>query len=184
MSGVLAGWAVLTVLRQFRDPRLAQLLARTGPLSFCVPVSTFFAPTPGSTDHHLLVRDRLRDGSMTQWREACFMSPRSVQHMIWHPGRRVEKAFFDASQELRILQYRKMPLRRLKRSLPYRTLLHAAIHQCDHHPDATQTQFLLVELAGADTAFDPRGLITSDVHDLPASAPRTASGAAVVGGGG
>ena len=62
--------------------------------------AAFFAPNPGKTDIHLLKRERLADGAVTEWSEYPLLERRSLRHMLWHPGRRVEKLLPDAVSEL------------------------------------------------------------------------------------
>ncbi|NGO06518.1 hypothetical protein G5C60_02225 [Streptomyces sp. HC44] len=165
LYGVLTSWLGLTVAKQFR--KTPQFMIKIDPINTAVPVTTFFAPNPGKTDIHLLTREKLDDGSMTQWSEHPLISPRSLRHMLWHPGRRVEKLLPDAVAELAQVVLEEKRIEYIQLTIPYLSMLNFVTHQCRHPADARQVQFLIVESPGHAKGDDPRTLFASQFHELP-----------------
>ena len=60
-----------------------------------VPSWNFFAPNPGTTDYHLLYRDRLDSGEISDWREAPIDKESTLLKAIWNPGKRKSKVLAD-----------------------------------------------------------------------------------------
>ncbi|MCX4909695.1 hypothetical protein [Streptomyces sp. NBC_00878] len=166
LHALLATWLSLTVVRQFQTPWATRLCHRIDPTGSMLPISTFFAPRPGNTDSHLLVRDKLADGSVTHWAEYPLIEPRRLRHMIWHPGRRTEKAMFDVFSQLRQTLAAERRIEYLRLHPAYLIVLNFVTHHHPHAPDAEKTQFLLVTSGGYDQVEEPRGVLTSEFHDL------------------
>ncbi|NIY69005.1 hypothetical protein [Streptomyces malaysiensis] len=159
-------WLSLTVVRQFPSPWANRICHRVDPTSTMLPISTFFAPRPGDTDSHLLVRDKLADGTVTAWEEYPLIAKRSLRHMVWHPGRRAEKALFDVFNELRQTLHTEQRIEELQLTVPYLIVLNFVTNHCAHDPAAEKTQFLLATSGGYDVDDEPRGVLTSAFHDL------------------
>jgi hypothetical protein len=90
---ILGLWALaslLALIERCREPiRLYDVL-------FLIPEWKFFAPVPGQWDFHLLYRDRLGDGSITEWTEVVVGNPRRWWNAFWNPRKRGKKAVLDA----------------------------------------------------------------------------------------
>lgn len=72
-----------------------------GDVTLFVPNWNFFAPHPGQWDYHLLYRDRLADGSVTQWTETTEVTQtRQRLKWTWNPELYKVKGLFDIGQEL------------------------------------------------------------------------------------
>lgn len=95
--GILSVWFVLSFVAQLSERTLRAL--RRYDFLGVIPVYNFFAPTPGTLDYHLLVRDQSPDGALTPWRELPY-SPRTPYDFVWNPGRRYNKALFDVMKDL------------------------------------------------------------------------------------
>lgn len=161
---VLASWFGLTVAKQFR--RTPRFLTRIDPINTAVPVTTFFAPNPGKTDIHLLTREKLADGGTTDWAEHPLIARRTLRHMVWHPGRRVEKLLPDAFSELTQITQQERRIEHIQLTIPYLTMLNFATHRCEHPPGSRRVQFMLASSGGFDESEEPRTLFVSDFHDL------------------
>lgn len=164
LYGVLMSWLGLTVAKQFR--KTPGFLTRIDPINTAVPVTTFFAPNPGKIDIHLLKRERMGDGKTTEWEEYPLIERRTLRHMIWHPGRRVEKLLPDSFSELSQVTLKETRIEHLQLTVPYLTMLNFVTHRCTHPEGAAQVQFLLASSGGFDTEEEPRTLFVSDFHDL------------------
>ncbi|MBL1100258.1 hypothetical protein [Streptomyces coffeae] len=168
LYGLLLSWFGLTVAQQFK--KRPRLLDAVDPANVTLPISTFFAPNPGSNDTHLLTRNRLADGSMSEWAEHAMTQARSSRHMVWHPGRRGEKALLDIVTDLTAVLREERRVEYVQMTVPYLSLLNFVTHQCAHVPNATQVQFLLVSSAGCDEDEEPTTLLASALHGIGPSA--------------
>ncbi|WP_039737341.1 hypothetical protein [Saccharomonospora halophila] len=177
LYAALGTWFGLTVVGQklYRDQRRQTVWDR---LYLLIPDWRFFAPNPGIHDHHLLLRDRLTDDSLTEFREVSRVRERTLLQALWHPHRRAEKTIFDSVAEL--LRYvgqhgegRRGPDPSLQLSVPYLTLL-AYVTAREHHPDAVRTQFLIAISGGYETEDEPTMVFLSEWHalDTPAAGER------------
>ncbi|WP_019544894.1 hypothetical protein [Streptomyces sulphureus] len=164
LYGLLGTWFALTVGQQFK--KRPRFLERVDPGNVTLPVSTFFAPRPGTTDTHLLVRDELLDGSTTEWAEYPVSQDRSLRQMVWHPNRRREKALCDVQNDLAFLVRQDKGPEHIHMTVPYLALLNFVSHRCPHAPDSRRVQFLLVASGGHDETEEPDVLLASDFHTL------------------
>ncbi|MFF8288349.1 hypothetical protein ACF068_03810 [Streptomyces sp. NPDC016309] len=164
LYGALGSWWAISALNQLQKAGPVQ--RRVDPLQIFIPSWRFFGPHPGMHDTHLLYRDELADGTLTEWREKVIVEERRGHHIVWNPNRRREKVVFDAVEELKIFVRREEPLERLQLTLPYLVLLNYVSKQCDHHADAKRTQFLIALSPGYDETVPPEMFFASDVHSL------------------
>ena len=139
---LLVTWFTISVAAQakLRQPKWVRGLEYVG----LVPRWTFFAPRPCMSDYHILVRDKLLDGSITSWLEVPIVDDFRLSRMFWNPGKRQRKAFIDLVANL------KAECRHLKReqmvqvSVPYLAFLNfVTFLPRSYVPSATQ--FLLLE---------------------------------------
>ncbi|MDW6060506.1 hypothetical protein SAZ11_24025 [Streptomyces sp. FXJ1.4098] len=164
LYGLLLSWFGLTVAQQFKKrPRFLDTL---DPANVSLPISTFFAPNPGSTDTHLLMRNRLADGSVSEWTEFPMTQARSSSHMVWHPGLRAEKALLDIVTDLTAVLREERRVEYVQLTVPYLSLLNFVTSRCKSVPNAEQVQFLLVSSAGSDESEEPSALFASAFHDV------------------
>ncbi|EIE98534.1 DUF5819 family protein [Saccharomonospora glauca] len=164
-----ATWFGLTVAGQklYRDDNKKSFWDR---LYLVVADWRFFAPNPGIHDHHLLMRDKLSDGTLTEWTEIRTVEERTLRHAVWHPHRRAEKTVFDTAAELLRFIGQHGPMNgnadpTVQLSVPYLTLL-AHVTTRRHHPDAVQTQFLIAVSGGYDEEDEPTMVFLSEFHAL------------------
>lgn len=89
-------WIVLTIIAQFNN-KLSRDIVQFDRFGL-VPRWTFFAPIPGSTDVHLLIR-YTRNGKISSWYETKLTVNLSKRpkwmRWVFNPYRRIEKLLFD-----------------------------------------------------------------------------------------
>ncbi|WP_024877740.1 hypothetical protein [Saccharomonospora piscinae] len=168
LYGLLAGWAGLTVFQQLDKPHWIQ--TKVDPTAMGIPNWRFFAPTPGRHDYNLLYRSTLDDGELTEWREHSVGVQRRALQMVWHPGRRLEKALFDAISQLFLLADRFDDPRRMQLTVPYLALLNFVTNEVEHHADAVEVQFMIGQSAAHEPDVEPKMLFLSEWHKLAGAA--------------
>jgi hypothetical protein len=94
-------WYVCCILWQFEPIRKRLTGFRTINSFGLLPIWTFFAPLPGMSDTHMLYRDKLTDGSLTDWQEIHAFEKRKFYHFIWNPFKRNSKLIVDALSEVK-----------------------------------------------------------------------------------
>lgn len=163
VAGVLAAWFVLTVIHHL--PCKAFDTVRAADKLMLLPRWNFFAPQPGISDFHVLVRDQLVDGSASAWQQLEVPSPRrTVLSSLWHPGKRGPKALFDTVTTLLVMtSNRSIEARLVPFSLPYLMLLNA-VSSLPRSPFTVGRQFMLVKTDGLGAW--PDVLFVSNVHEL------------------
>jgi len=95
---VLATWLVLTVANQFDYARskLGRILALD--IFGLIPVWTFFAPHPGTSDYRIFFRGTSRSGELVPWSELELSEGRKPWHFLWNPHKRHAKVLNDLVQ--------------------------------------------------------------------------------------
>lgn len=167
-------WLALTAVAQLGEavPRVRKMRS-AGPLRLVFPAYNFFAPVPGTTDAHLLVRLRGPGEGPGPWRELTDEPVRTRWNWVWNPDRREYKQMADLADHLARADPRcEAPSTVL--SVPYLLLLNraAAAVARSEPPPGTQVQFLLAHshsrCAGGGDRPDVRFL--SRWHPLPGRA--------------
>lgn len=158
-------WTLLTVIFQFTGTRIKVFI----PLAILglLPSWNFFAPRPGTSDYHLLYRDRLADGMMSPWREIPLETPQWWM-ALWNPHMRKIKALSDVVRGFQTLldQSTEQPTPLwFEVSVPYLLLLHAVTYY-PHLIGADAVQFLV--MCSPDGLFEsePEVLFLSRLHPL------------------
>lgn len=175
MVGELIGAAVcvgalgITALNQLRRPGFVRWL-KSHDLFAVIPVWTFFAPNPGTTDTRVLWRDRLVDGSVSSWHE---IDPPTggVVRALWNPTKRVRKAITDVGPMLTRRAAQQPDNKLLLVSIPYLMLLHY-VSSLAASQLVEARQFVIVQTTGTDDGdAEPKILLVSNWHALaPAAA--------------
>lgn len=164
LYGLLAGWAGLTVFQQ--ADRAHWLQWKVDPTSMGIPNWRFFAPTPGRHDYNLLYRNKSADNRLSPWREHSIGVDRTALQMIWHPGRRLEKALFDAISGLFQMAEHVEDERRMQLTVPYLALLNFVSNEADHAGDTVEVQFMIGHSAAHEASVEPTMLFLSAWHKL------------------
>jgi hypothetical protein len=163
------GWFLATALSQ--DPtRKHSGFRKYDPTGIFIADWRFFAPVPGTHDHHLLYRDVLPDGSTTDWREIEQMRTRKPLQILFFPTRRGDKAITDAVGSLlwNLNKMEKGPefKNAIQLSMPYLALLNFVTHQQPHAPGAETTEYIIARTNGFDESVDPEVVFLSNRHAL------------------
>ena len=97
-------WIFLTCLWQFEGIRKKYAWLRKINFLNLLPIWTFFAPSPGMYDTHLLFRDKKGGGEVTDWVEVVVTIPREQYHFVWNPLKRRNKLVVDAISEVKSIK--------------------------------------------------------------------------------
>ena len=128
-----------------------------------VPGWKFFAPNPVQGDYHLLYRDQLADGTVTEWTEVTLFQRRRWWNVAWNPGKRANKALFDAIQDLSD-EARRNP-GTLVGSISYLTLLNY-VSSVERFAPPAFTQFMLLHSFSLFLEREPQLVFSSELHSL------------------
>lgn len=101
---VFGAWLFCTILWQFDALRRKCKWLRRLNIGSIFPIWTFFAPNPGMHDTHILVRDKLPNGRLTEWLELDIGEVRKPYHVVWNPGKRKQKLAVDAISEVKSIK--------------------------------------------------------------------------------
>ncbi|MCH0566465.1 MULTISPECIES: hypothetical protein [unclassified Streptomyces] len=93
------GMLVGTVATQHPN-QLFNRVQQLDSMAVLFPNWRFFAPTPARHDYQFLYRTLSVDRETSPWRTVEVIVGRRVWQIVWFPGRRAEKAIFDACQEV------------------------------------------------------------------------------------
>lgn len=162
---ILVSLFTISVVSQIRAGQYVHWLRRHDVFGL-IPTWTFFAPTPGRSDYHVLFRDEMESGHLSLWREVPTELGSSVK-ALWNPGKRLRKGLCDhISCLLRSLPTFHGDPRGVVLHPSYLTLL-SWVCALPRDPCAIRRQFVVVETTGFDdTRSDPVPLFLSYLHDL------------------
>lgn len=171
LIAVFSGWALASVAFQFNHPVIRQWSYRD-----CVgllPLWTFFAPSPGQTDYHLVFHDRRSDGGVTPLSEMPLTEPRKLYSWIWNPEKRSKKVLSDVVQMLiEISADPQCSPTVVLVSTPYALILNAVMQE-PRQAGATGRQFVIAQTRGFFREGAPEVLLKSGFHrfDQPLACP-------------
>lgn len=157
-------WFVVTILCQPDGWKLAQRIRAFDHLGI-IPLWTFFAPNPGKQDYHLLYRDKLHSGVLSDWVEVDLQEERYVYSCFWNPDKRDKKVLSDVVQNLISLHGSpQADHRSLPASLPYLTVLKLVCTQQRIRTESTYRQFMLAGSFGYNSDKAPEFIMLSLFH--------------------
>lgn len=134
-----------------------------------IPRWNFFAPSPGTYDVHVLYRDRLQDGSVTDWHEIPAEVPPRFINPLWNPGRRHNKAVFDVTRHIAdYASTHEGETLQIQMSMPYLVLLNF-VSKLPRVYGARETQFLLMRSYFQAEFDEPVPIFWSSFHRLEVS---------------
>ncbi len=162
LGGAFVLWLLVSVICQL--PWRAADVIRRFDLAGLIPFWSFFAPNPGIWDYHLLYRDQLADGTITDWREIPLCEPRRWFHAVWNPRRREKKCLFDLTTGL-MREAVKADERTVQLSVPYLALL-VYVTALPRASLSERTQFVLMSSFGTTSDQQPTPMFTSTLHPL------------------
>jgi hypothetical protein len=156
-------WVLISLLYQTKSVKWVQWL-KYGDVFAMIPAWSFFAPNPGTTDVHLLYRDKLVDGNITHWREVRLaVNPARV---VWNPYKRLQKGMSDMGNDLQ-----RFAARHTKRAelILIHTSFIALLNFVTRQPSAPLAefrQFVVARSFGAHSLDEADILFLSDFHRL------------------
>ena len=159
---ILTVWLGFTM--RFHVPLRDNLPLRRKDLFGLVPDWRFFAPTPARHDYHLLFRDRLSDGAVTEWQEISIGRHRRWYGFLWNPHRRDRKALFDLTTELARVALDEGP-DAVPGSISYLTLL-TYVSDLPRWSPSVMTQFCILASDARANNLPPEPVLISDMHWL------------------
>jgi hypothetical protein len=160
VSGFFGVWFLLCLL--VLVPRLRPYI-RVWDIFSLVPEWKFFAPNPAQGDYILLYRDQLADGTVTPWTEVALAQKRRWWNAAWNPGKRANKALFDAMVE--VSSEASLYPEILVGSVAYLTLLNY-ISSLGRFARPSFTQFMILHSFSSTVKREPRLIFSSSLHAL------------------
>jgi hypothetical protein len=158
---LLAAWWVASTIHQLRL-RWWWRVERHDALSL-LPRWSFFAPSPGRHDLHLVFRDQL-NGSWTTWQSLPAAPTDRRWWWLWNPERYSRKALSDFANGLRRVRHSEPDVPRVVLlSAPYLSLLGWIMAQ-PRPAGATHRQFAVVNTQGFDAGRTLDVLFVSEAH--------------------
>jgi hypothetical protein len=165
-------WLCLSIVGQFHHERVDALRRRDR--LHLLPIWTFFAPSPGRSDYHIISRDRLSSGEITPWRDVLPIPRQRITSAIWNPRKRRVKVVTDAVGAVVDLFVKREKEGKSKEALqealviyaPYLLLVNIVLHGTEHAPDAAAFQFAVVERFAFGDDVAPVPILLSPFHRL------------------
>ncbi len=174
--GVFFGvWLLLTAVYQF--PQASQWIGRRDHFGL-LPRWTFFAPNPGTSDHHIVYRECLdpaadlssqerieaASASLSPWRELADLCPGHHILFLWNPQRRVNKTISDLVNGFALLRKTSPDLPRYAHfTVEYFILLNLVQRGA---PRSSRRQFAIVRSHGFGEARMLAPTLVSDFHPV------------------
>jgi hypothetical protein len=156
-------WIVMTILLQVNPAGRIRWFKNFDYFAL-IPVWTFFAPNPGTTDVHLLYRDKLRDGTVRSWREVpCRAGPLRA---LWNPNKRLQKGLSDIGVAVQRYAATHLDRPELVLTHPGFIILLNFVTQQPHAPLALFTQFTIARSYGRGSDAPADVMFLSTFHRL------------------
>jgi hypothetical protein len=128
-----------------------------------IPTWSFFAPTPGMLDHHLLYRGIDEQEQVQDWQEAFpIKEKRSFFAFIWNPDKKFLKALLDMVQILIRFCLASNDEKQICLSIPYLHILNYT-SSLDHDKSIKKIQFMIL---ASSRLYDYSVEFVSNVHPL------------------
>jgi hypothetical protein len=158
-------WFVISVASQLSD-RVNQIFPWMSMFAL-IPAWTFFAPTPGVHDLHMLYRDRLADGMESALSYVPTIPRRRLFHGLWNPDKYDNKIISDCFDslldQLRIINENDRDPRLILLSTPYLMLLNIAMNM-PSSSDAVARRFIIAQDAQFAPKVEREILFISEFH--------------------
>lgn len=170
---VFSLWFFFTILWQFNYFRREKLkFVYKFNILNVLPIWTFFAPTPGISDTHMIYRDKLNNGDITEWEEVPIIENRKWYHFLWNPYKRQAKLVVDALSQVKSLRNRGEELKlddgelqyHIKLSKGYLVLLNIAMSREKIGQQSISRQFLVVDAYHLTGERQPIPIFSSPFH--------------------
>lgn len=167
-------WFLATILWQFEHVRKRSMFLHRMNIFSIFPIWTFFAPNPGITDTHLLYRDKLEGGDITDWEEISAFEKRKFYHFLWNPYKRKSKLVVDALSEVKVIKNNgeskeienNVLQNQIKFSKGYLILLNMVVRNPKIKTTSTSRQFIVVDAYHVAGQREITPLFSSPFHTL------------------
>lgn len=156
-----AFWLLVSALYQTKRFAWVQRLKHRDFFAL-IPAWSFFAPNPGTTDVHLLYRDKLADGTVTHWKQV--QCETTLLRGIWNPHKRLQKGISDMTSDLQ--RYASRNAKHAERVLIYPSFLALLnfVSQQPHTATAAEAQFTIARSFGQHSQQDVQVQFVSNFH--------------------
>ena len=159
---ILLIWFLVSAVCQYQNQITAKL--RSFDVFSLIPCWTFFAPNPGTSDYHLLYRDRYEDGAFTSFKEVSLISRISIVGAIWNPEKRNQKILSDAVRSLAML-VSDLNINEIQVTIPYLLILNH-ITNLERSDNVDVTQFVIAISYGYISLNEPKIFMASKLHSI------------------
>lgn len=153
---------IATILNHFRFPFIDKL--RSLDFLNLLPKWSFFAPTPGTSDFHLVYRSMNELGEITEFKEIILTDRNYLLSLFWNKKKRVKKALFDLVIDLSNTRYGDN-VEHLQISFSYLALLNFVIGAREKN-NVGKIQFAILKTDGFIGGNQPTLLFNSDFHAI------------------
>lgn len=159
----LSFWLLVSLLFQTKRVRFVDVLKRHDHFAM-IPAWSFFAPNPGTSDIHLLYRDKLIDGNVTYWKQIRWET--NAVRVVWNPHKRLQKGISDMATDVQ--RYASGNLKHGERVLvhPGFIALLNYVSRLQHTPFAEFTQFCIARSFGAHSEERAELTFLSNFHRI------------------
>jgi hypothetical protein len=132
----------LSALREIK--RVDKFLERCPGLMSFIPIWSFFAPTPGMHDYHLMYRTIDDEGQIQDWKAAYTLGDkRRLCAFLWHPEKKFSKSLMDLVQDLSQSSILFKDKKQICLSIPYLHILNY-ISSLQHEKSEKTVQFMVL----------------------------------------
>jgi hypothetical protein len=156
-------WLLVSVLFQTKRVKFVSFLKRYDYFAM-IPAWSFFAPNPGTSDVHLLYRDKLVDGNVTNWTQIRWeVTP---LRFVWNPHKRLQKGISDMATDVQA--YAARNLKHGERLLIYPGFIALLnyVSKLPHVPFAEFTQFCVARSFGVHSEKPAAITFLSNFHRI------------------
>lgn len=162
VSAILTLWLLVSILGQLPQFQVQKQRWKHFGL---IPTWQFFTNPLATKDIVLLYRITPAENlEWSEWQEIALEPARTWYGALWHPQRRLSKAFLDIASLILIMRVRaKLDRALIQQSVPYRTTL-GVVKSRATIAHGKRVQFAL-QLAGGEQERSTNGLLfLSDIH--------------------
>ena len=157
-------WFILTFINQFRFSFTKKL--KSTDIFHLLPVWTFFAPNPGTSDYHFVYRVMNENNRVSEFIEIPLHENRNLISAFWNAQKRVKKALADLVMSLKqICETKAADDDNIKLSFSYIALLNF-LSNIPKPPDTKFIQFAILESGGFIDSENPRLIMCSEFHHV------------------
>jgi hypothetical protein len=157
-------WVIATIVNQFDYPWVRKI--QSFDICRILPRWTFFAPNPGTSDFHILYRQKDVEDNITDFTEIPLHGKRYLSSIIWNPEKRVKKVLLDLAITINSqIAAKLLNENNIKLSFGYIALLNF-LSTVPLNKSTRYIQFVILESAGFIETVEPQLVICSEFHKI------------------